>query len=205
MAEHKIGDLDLSHLRHALLGQRIGSAIEVLRQTSSTNDEILERARQGAAEGLVIFADEQTAGRGQHGNRWEAPAGKALLFSVLLKPRLALAESARLTQWAAQAVAVTIQRLFSLEARIKPPNDIYVQDRKVAGVLAEMRAQDRGPHIAVVGIGLNVNQAPGDFSSAIRMSATSIAIATGRDVDRQSIATALMGELERTYALIFAP
>ena len=205
MAEHKIGDLDSSYLQNAFAGQRIGSRIEVLWQTSSTNDEILDRARQGAAEGLVIFADEQTAGRGQRGNRWEAAPGKALLFSILLKPRLAVAESAQLTQWAAQAVALTIQQLFSLEARIKPPNDIYIQDRKVAGVLAEMRAQDQGPHIAVVGIGLNVNQAPGDFSNAVRMSATSIAIATGKNVDRQSVAVALMRELERTYAIIFAP
>lgn len=205
MAAHKVGDLDPSYLQNALSGQRIGSRIEVLQQTSSTNDEVLDRARQGAAEGLVIFADEQTAGRGQRGNRWEAPAGKALLFSILLKPSLALAKSAQLTQWAAQAVAATIQQLFLLEARIKSPNDIHIRDRKVAGVLAEMRAQDQGPHVAVVGIGLNVNQAPGDFSSAVRMSATSIAIATGGKVDRQSVAIALMRELERTYALIFAP
>jgi BirA family biotin operon repressor/biotin-[acetyl-CoA-carboxylase] ligase len=110
-----------------------------------------------------------------------------------------------LTQWAAQAVATSVQQLFSIEARIKPPNDIYVGDRKVAGVLAEMRAQERGPHIAVVGIGLNVNQAPGDFSAAIRGGATSLAIATGESIDRQSVAIALLRELERTYSLAFAP
>jgi BirA family transcriptional regulator, biotin operon repressor / biotin---[acetyl-CoA-carboxylase] ligase len=203
MAAHKIGDLDLSLLQNAAEGQLIGSHIEILTQTSSTNDEVLQRARREAGEGLVIFANEQTAGRGQHGNKWESPAGKALLFSVLVKPRLALTESARLTQWAAQAVATSIQQLFSIDARIKPPNDIHIRDRKVAGVLAEMRAQERGPHIAVVGIGVNVNQEPDDFSIAIRGNATSLAIATGKSVDRHRVAIALLRELERTYALAF--
>jgi BirA family transcriptional regulator, biotin operon repressor / biotin---[acetyl-CoA-carboxylase] ligase len=198
---NKIGDLDLPLLQDALTGQLIGSRIEVLPRASSTNDEVLQRARLGAAEGLVIFAEEQTAGRGQHGKKWEAPAGKALLFSILVKPHLALSESARLTQWAADAVAASIQQLFSLDACIKPPNDIYLEDRKVAGVLAEMRAQQQGPHIVVVGIGVNVNQAPGDFSIEIRNNATSLAIATGKSVNRQSVAIALLRELERTYAL----
>jgi len=204
MAAPRIGDLDPSLLQNAVEGQLIGSRIEVLSQASSTNDEVLQRARQQADEGLVIFADEQTAGRGQHGNKWEAPAGKALLLSILLKPRLALTESARLTQWAAQAVAASIQQMFSIDAQIKPPNDIYIHDRKVAGVLAEMRAQERGPHIAVVGIGLNLNQEPDDFSIAIRDNATSLAIATGKGVDRSRVAIALLRELERTYALVFA-
>lgn len=201
---HKIGDLNPSLLQEALKGQLIGSRLQVLPHASSTNDEILQRARLGAAEGLVIFADEQTAGRGQHGKKWEARAGKALLFSILIKPRLALSESARLTQWAADAVAAAIQQLFSIDARIKPPNDIYLEDRKVAGVLAEMRAQQQGPHIAVVGIGVNVNQAPDDFSIEIRNNATSLAVVTGKSVDRQSVAIALLRELERTYALALA-
>ncbi len=201
---HKIGDLDPSLLQEALKGQLIGSRIEVLPRALSTNDEVLQRARFGAAEGLVIFADEQTAGRGQHGKKWEAPAGKALLFSILVKPRLAPSESPRLTRWAADAVAAAIEQLFSINARIKPPNDIYLKDRKVAGVLAEMRAQQQGPHIAVVGIGINVNQAPGDFSIEIRDNATSLAVATGQSVDRQRVAIALLRELERTYALALA-
>lgn len=201
---HKTGDLDPSLLQEALKGQLIGSRVEVLPRASSTNDEVLQRARLGAAEGLVIFADEQTAGRGQHGKKWESPAGKALLFSILVKPRLSLPESARLTQWAANAVATVIQQLFSINARLKPPNDIYLQDRKVAGVLAEMRAQRQGPHIAVVGIGINVNQAPGDFSIEIRNNATSLAIVTGKSVDRPRVAIALLRELERTYALALA-
>lgn len=201
---HKMGDLDPSLLQNALEGQLIGSSIEVLSRTSSTNDEILQRALEGAGEGSVVFAEEQTAGRGQRGNKWESPAGKALLFSILLKPRLEVTESARLTQWAAQAVATTIQQSFSIDARIKPPNDIFIQSRKVAGVLAEMRAQQKGPHIAVVGIGLNVNQEPGDFSDAIRNSATSLAIAAGKNIDRTDAAIALLRELERTYALAFA-
>lgn len=193
-------DFDPDLLREAVKGQLIGSEIVFLTRTSSTNDEAWRRAQVGAAEGLVLFADEQTTGRGQRGNHWESPAGKALLFSILLRPLLAPAQSHRLTDWAARAVAAAIRQLLSLPATIKPPNDIYIDQGKVGGVLVEMRAQEGQAHLAIVGIGLNVNQQPKDFSPVIRPRAVSLAMAAGREIDRQTMAIALLRELERSYA-----
>jgi BirA family transcriptional regulator, biotin operon repressor / biotin---[acetyl-CoA-carboxylase] ligase len=192
-------EFDPRLLEEAVKGQLIGSKIFLLARTSSTNDEIWKQAESGAAPGLVVFAEEQTAGRGQRGNSWESPAGKALLFSILLRPRLDPAESSRLTDWAAKAVASSVEGLFSIPTRIKAPNDIYVDKAKIAGVLVEMRAQAGQPHLAIVGIGVNLNQTREDFSSAIRECATSLALATGKKVHRQKVATALLRELERTY------
>src|SRR5204863_1911107 len=134
----------------------IGREIIVLEQTGSTNDAVLEIARD-SKEGLVLFAEEQTAGRGQRGNRWESPARKGLWFSILLRPKIDIHESAGLTAWAANAVANTIRREFSLEPTIKLPNDVHIDRRKVAGVLVEMRAQEGAQHLAIVGVGINGN------------------------------------------------
>src|SRR5947208_15680405 len=111
----------------------IGRELVVLQQTGSTNDAILEVARD-SKEGLVLFAEQQTAGRGQRGNRWESPARKGLCFSILLRPKIDIHESPGLTAWAARAVANTIGREFSLESRIKLPNDVNIDRRKFVSV-----------------------------------------------------------------------
>ncbi len=204
----------------------IGRQIIVLEQTASTNDAILQLAtHQGAAissgavalakaasppssfvnEGFVLFAEHQTAGRGQRGNRWESAAGKGLWFSILLRPKISISDSARLTTWAIEAIADVIRTEFSLKPAIKLPNDIQLQGRKVAGVLVEMRAQQRGPHIAVVGIGINVTQSVEDFPPELQDRAISLVMALHRPVDRQKLAVALLQNLDRTYRARFVP
>jgi BirA family biotin operon repressor/biotin-[acetyl-CoA-carboxylase] ligase len=190
-------------------GAVIGRQIVVLEQTGSTNDAILQIASpQGAAvssppplidEGLVVFAEHQTAGRGQRGNRWESTAGKCLSFSILLRPNIQLSDSGRLTIWAIEAVSDMIRIEFGLEPAIKLPNDVQFNGRKVAGVLVEMRAQNKAPHLAVVGIGINVNQSRDDFPTELQDRATALAITLGRQVDRQKFAVALLRNLDLTY------
>ena len=163
-----VNRLIAEELKAELAPAVIGREIIVLEQTSSTNDAILEVDwPQGAAvcsppsgknEGLVLFADHQTAGRGQRGNHWESGPGKGLWFSILLHPEIEMNDSWRLTIWAIEAISDVIRTELSLEAAIKLPNDIQVHGRKVAGVLVEMRAQKKAPHLAIVGIGINVNQ-----------------------------------------------
>ena len=180
----------------------IGRELIVLQQTGSTNDAILEVARD-SKEGLVLFAEQQTAGRGQRGNRWESPARKGLCFSILLRPKIDIHESAGLTAWAAGAVANTIRQEFSLEPTIKLPNDVQIDRRKVAGVLVEMRAQEGAQHLAIVGVGINVNQSAQDFPSELQGRAISLAIALDRQVDRQKFAAAVLRSLDRTYRETF--
>src|SRR5256714_12777982 len=118
-------------------GAVIGREIIVLEQTSSTNDAVSRVASTGGLpsrlEGLVVFAEHQTAGRGQRGNRWESTAGKGLWFSILLQPRLQIKESVRLTIWALETIYDVVQTGFSLEHTIKLPNDVQLYSRKVAG------------------------------------------------------------------------
>jgi BirA family biotin operon repressor/biotin-[acetyl-CoA-carboxylase] ligase len=181
----------------------IGREIIVLRETSSTNDAISRIASTDGLpsmpEGLVVFAEYQTDGRGQRGSRWESAAGKGLWFSILLRPNIPLSDSGQLTIWAIQAVSDVIRASFGLEPSIKLPNDVQLNGRKVSGVLVEMRAQPKAPHLAVVGIGINVNQYRDDFPADLQDRATSLALELGRQVDRQSFAAVLLRKLDVTY------
>jgi BirA family biotin operon repressor/biotin-[acetyl-CoA-carboxylase] ligase len=195
MPDRLIADELQTHSAHATIGRQI----IVLQQTSSTNDAILEAATPNSNQGLVLFAEHQIAGRGQRGNRWESAAGKGLWFSILLRPEIQIDESGRLTIWAIEAVSDVIRTEFPLEPGIKLPNDIRLSGRKVAGVLVEMRAQEKAPHLAVVGIGINVNQSLEDFPQELQSHAISLAMALHRPVDRQQLAVALLRYLDRTY------
>jgi BirA family biotin operon repressor/biotin-[acetyl-CoA-carboxylase] ligase len=195
--------LDAAQLRRALRGCTIGRDVLVLDETTSTNDFVFNIATRETPEGIVVFAERQTAGRGQHGNRWESAAGKGLWFSILLRPNILADEAPRLTSWAAQTVAETISAELSLGTCVKPPNDVYVGDRKVAGVLLEMRARPEEPHLGILGIGINVNHAPEDFPLSLRARAASLAMVLGRRIDRQALAIALLRNLGRGYAANF--
>ena len=181
----------------------IGREIIVLGQTSSTSDAILQISNADSKEGVVVFAEHQTAGRGQRGNRWESAAGKGLWFSILLRPRIDLPSSPQLTAWAAEAISGAIENEFSLTPTIKLPNDVQIGGRKVAGVLVEMRAQKNAPHLAIAGIGVNVNQSREDFPTELQSRAISLAMALGEQVDRQKFAIALLRKLDRTYRELF--
>jgi BirA family biotin operon repressor/biotin-[acetyl-CoA-carboxylase] ligase len=215
----KLDRLIADQIQAGLSSPVIGRQIIVLEQTASTNDAIFQVAfPQGAAvsslpavasakegppplvdEGLVLFAEHQTAGRGQRGNRWESAAGKGLWFSILLRPEIQLSDSGGLTIWAIEAISDVIRIEFGLEPAIKLPNDVQLNGHKVAGVLVEMRAQNKAPHLAVVGIGINVNQCRDDFPDELQDRAISLAMALGRQVDRQNLAVALLRNLDLTY------
>jgi BirA family biotin operon repressor/biotin-[acetyl-CoA-carboxylase] ligase len=211
-------------MRVALADCVIGREIIVVEETTSTNDSVLQRTTQTTREGLVVFAERQTAGRGQRNNVWESAAHKGLWFSILLRPKIDIHKSGRLTAWAVTAIAQTISEEFALAPTIKPPNDVYVDGKKVAGVLVEMRAQKNAPHLAVLGIGINVNHEVEDFSEELRPLAISLTMALdrsakvrqsdglvprrgrirrGEHVDRQRFAVALLRNLDRTYSETF--
>ena len=194
--------LSADEMRDALGDCTIGREIIVLEETTSTNDSLLQRVTPSVLDGLVIFTEHQTAGRGQRGKQWESATGKGLWFSILLRPEIDIQQSARLSEWAAKTVASTISDEFDLAATVKLPNDVYIAARKVAGVLVEMRAQENAPHFAILGIGLNVNHQPNDFSEELRERAASLAMFLDRQVDRQSFAIALLRNLDRSYAAL---
>jgi BirA family transcriptional regulator, biotin operon repressor / biotin---[acetyl-CoA-carboxylase] ligase len=191
--------LAADEMQAALGSAVIGREIIVLDQTGSTNDAVLQIATPNSGEGLVLFAEHQTAGRGQRGNRWESAAAKGLWLSILLRPGIEINRSPLLTAWAAETISEAIENEFSLKTTIKLPNDVQIDGRKVAGVLVEMRAHEKALHSAIVGIGINVNQALEDFPKELQSRAISLAIALGRQVDRQNFAIALLRSLDRSY------
>jgi BirA family transcriptional regulator, biotin operon repressor / biotin---[acetyl-CoA-carboxylase] ligase len=206
--DEKFDGLIADQLKADVPNAVIGREIIVLQETSSTNDAISRVASTNGLpsipEGLVVFAEHQTDGRGQRGNRWESAAGKGLWFSILLRPKIQLSDSGRLTIWAIEAISNVIRTTLGLEPAVKLPNDIQLYERKVSGVLVEMRAQDKAPHLAVVGIGINVNHCADDFPAELRARAISLAMALGRQVDRQKFAVTLLRNLDLTYREKFA-
>src|SRR5262245_17480794 len=122
-------------------GSVLGRDIRVFEKTTSTNDVIEKLARDGVKEGVVVFAETQTRGRGRLGRKWLSPPGKGLWFSLLLRPALRPPETTRLTVASAIAVRRAIAKQTTLNPEIKWPNDILVDGRKVAGILTELNAE----------------------------------------------------------------
>src|SRR3954447_17276705 len=195
--------LDAAAIRDGADAQLIGHEIIVVDETASTNDLLFEKTGLASAEGLVIFAESQTAGRGQRGNRWISSPRLGLWFSILLRPRLGLEQSQRLTSWLAERIAATVRAQFALDAVVKPPNDVYVGVSKIAGVLVEMRAVTGAPHVAIAGVGINANQAAADFPEELRGRAASLRMLIGHEIDRTLLASALLRDLDQTYREAF--
>lgn len=160
------------------------------RVTDSTNDRARELVAEGAESGTVVVADEQTAGRGRTGRRWSAPAGSALLCSAVLRPLEA--RHALLPLAVPIAVCEAAEALAPVECLVKWPNDVWLGERKLAGVLIEARF----PDWAVIGVGLNLSIPDDGFPDDLRWSATSL----GHGVERDAALDALRGALGKWTA-----
>lgn len=200
----KFDQLDAKTLRGALGESFIGNEIIVLKETTSSNDVVWQLARKGHRAGLVVFAESQTSGRGQRGNRWESAPHLGVWLSILLRPKIEPADSARVVTWAAQNIVATIKEEIGADAQIKLPNDIYIHAKKIAGVLVEMRVEKEGGYAAIVGIGVNVNQSEHDFPEELRQRAGSLAMAAARQIDRQRFAIVLLRNLDESYRTVLA-
>lgn len=150
---------------------RFGSPHRHYRRTDSTNVRARELAEAGGPSGLVVTAEQQEAGRGRRGHPWFAPPGTALLYSALLRP---LGERPLLPLAVPLAVCEAAESLAPVECAVKWPNDVWVRDRKVAGVLIESRAGRGGEGWAVIGVGLNVAVPPDAFPPELRQTAASL-------------------------------
>jgi BirA family biotin operon repressor/biotin-[acetyl-CoA-carboxylase] ligase len=179
--------------------KRIGRDIRVFQETTSTNDVIEKLARDDVSEGVVVFAESQTKGRGRLGRKWMSPAKKGLWFSVLLRPVLRPQAATQLTIASATALVRAIHTRTGLAPEIKWPNDVLISGRKVAGILTEMHAELDTVKYAILGIGVDVNLGASEFPPDLRRSATSLKIETGEPVDRGELAAEVLRELDRDY------
>lgn len=186
-------------LTSGLTTRRIGHIVQCITETDSTNTRAYRWAEAGAAEGSLIVAERQTAGKGRLGRRWESPSGVNLYCSVILRPTIPPAKASQLTFLSAVAVARTIETVTGLAPQIKWPNDILLNGRKVAGLLNEMSAETDGVHFIIVGIGLNINMRLDQFPDDLRYPATSLLLATGAPVARVAVARTLFTHLDQLY------
>jgi len=177
-----------------------GAPVQVLEETSSSNDDLLRLGEEGAPEGSLVFAERQTAGRGQFHRPWASASGLGLWFSLLLRMEINDRTIPALSAFAAVALVQTAKALGLTDSVIKPPNDVLITGRKVAGILIETRS-GRNP-FAVVGIGLNVNHSLTDFPPALQECATSLAMASGAQHDRHQVAELLLSRLAENERLM---
>ena len=182
----------------------IGRDLRVFEQTTSTNDVVEKLARDGVREGVVVFAESQTQGRGRLGRKWVSPAHQGLWFSILLRPDFRPQMATQLTVASATALRRAIELQTGLAPEIKWPNDILLGGKKLAGILTELSAELDRVRYVILGIGVDVNLAATEFPADLRKTATSLRMETGRPVSRSELAVHILRELDRDYARVCA-
>jgi len=192
--------LSAAAITDGLATRFIGQEVSCYPSLPSTNDVAKQKARQGAKEGTVIVAEEQTAGRGRIKRRWLSPRG-SIALSMILYPPLAYLPS--LIMVASLAVARSIEQVTNLKAKIKWPNDVLVNDKKICGILVESDVRGNKVDYAVIGIGLNVNLKLSEFPQIAPM-ATSLSWELGREVSRREVIRSLLAEAEKLYLALAA-
>jgi len=195
--------IDLKKLSESLARSLIGHVIIFLEQTDSTNSHAAVLARQGAAEGTVILADSQTAGKGRLGRIWQSPGGKNLYASIILRPHIELPELSQITLAAGIAVAETVLG-YCQGVALKWPNDVQINGKKVCGILAEMQSCGDRLDFVIVGIGVNINIRQREFQEEFRNQATSIFEETGIEADRNEFLIALLNKFEHWYRIFLS-
>jgi len=173
-----------------LLRGRLGRPYRFVAETESTQ-RLLE---PGEPEGTTVAADSQTHGRGRLGRTWEAPAARALLFSVLLRPTPPMVLWPELSLVAGEAVAAALRAEAGVSAELGHPNDVLVEDRKIAGILSEAT-----PGRVVLGIGVNVNQVTGELPEETPKPPTSLRLETDREWPRAPLLATILLDLEHSY------
>ncbi|HXV14385.1 MAG TPA: biotin--[acetyl-CoA-carboxylase] ligase [Candidatus Krumholzibacteria bacterium] len=168
-------------------------------ETDSTNDVALSLASAGEAEGTTVVADYQRRGRGRRAHTWSSPAGKDLLFSVILRPEGDARHALPVTLVTATAISVTLSKLLDVDVMVKWPNDVVTGSGKLAGILAESASSGGRLSHVVVGIGVNVNASEADFAGDLRGLAASCRTLSGVEWDRAELLADLLGTIEAYY------
>ena len=203
----------------ALTTRRLGRSSLYFAQVGSTNDVAHDQARTGVPDGLLVVADEQTAGRGRLDRHWWAPPGSSLLMSLLLRPPLPASQAGQLTMCLGLAAVEGIEAVTGLRPALKWPNDLLLHERKLGGMLAELCIDGEQLQYAVLGLGINVNMIfdegrrtkdQGDSSFVFRPpfdladTAISLSMALGHPVDRLALLIAILARCETWYEQVLA-
>ncbi|MFP3984929.1 MAG: biotin--[acetyl-CoA-carboxylase] ligase [Candidatus Bathyarchaeia archaeon] len=165
---------------------------------SSTNHLAKEIAKKSNEEKTVILAENQTSGKGRLGRHWVSPKG-GIWLSIILRPKISPREALKLTFIASSAVAKTIQNTFGLEAQVKWPNDVFVNRKKISGILTEATTQESLVEFVVLGVGINANVNLNSFPNDLRRTVTSLKHELGREVKKRPLIKTLLQNFEHNY------
>lgn len=190
-----------SEIKPILKTKWIGKTIHYFHTLDSTNSKAYQLALNGAEEGELVIAELQEKGRGRIERQWFSPPHLNLYLSVILRPNIPPHQASLITLMAAVATADAIQNFSGLFPLIKWPNDILLRDRKVAGLLNEIRSETDRIHFVILGIGVNLNMGEKVLPKEIRAIATSLMIEMGRTISRKTFFQSLLLELERWYTI----
>lgn len=177
--------------------KRMGKKIIYFSSVDSTNAYARRIGEEGAQDGTLVIADEQTAGRGRWGRHWVTPPKTAIAFTLLLRPDLPPSHISMVTLVMGLAVCNAIHQLYDLPVGIKWPNDVVIGGKKVCGILTEMSAEMDGVHYIVIGVGINTNLT--SFPDQIRDVATSLQLQLGHPVDRAEVLVKVIELFEEYY------
>ena len=192
--------LDEYKIRNNLNTELIGKkTLIVHEETVSTNIDAFKLASQGAEEGTVIIAENQTSGKGRLGRSWTSFPGRGLYLSIILRPSISPSKGSGITIAAAVALSNTLDEYGIKNHEIKWPNDILLNGRKVSGILTEMKGDADKIDFIITGIGINLNTRPEDYPSDIKKIAASAADSKGEDIDRCAFLQSLLRNFERYY------
>ncbi len=191
--------LTSTELEWMLGSEIIGKRIFSYREVKSTNDIAGREAENGAEEGTVIVAEQQTEGRGRFGRTWYSPLGTGAYVSIILRPDFPPEKAPGLSLVTALALAEVVERYCPKEVSIKWPNDVLIDGRKTAGILTELSAEKGKINHVVVGVGININQTSADFPDELFDTATSIRSIHGNKIDRVDLVKRFLRVFEGEY------
>lgn len=200
----KSPEFSIEEIRKSLSvhSRTIGKQIIFFETVGSTNTAAMGFAEKGYPDGTVIIADAQTRGKGRLGRTWVSPPGKNLYMSVILKPEIPPTDATILTLMTAVACASAVKKLTSIPVSIKWPNDLIVGNKKLCGILTEIRADMDRISTAVIGIGININLETQDMPDDIKTLATSIKLETGEPQSRTVFAVEILKGIDKWYDVL---
>jgi len=175
-----------------------GKNIHFFEEVSSTNDVAKELALEGTPEWTIVVAEKQFNGRGRFDRKWVSPKG-GLWFSLVLRPKISINEAFKLTSLTAVSIVNTLEKDYEIKARIKWPNDIFVNGKKVCGVLTETASTDQVLDYVIIGIGINANNASSSLPDEIKKNTTSLIAEKGEEIDTEHFLTKLLQQMEEYY------
>jgi len=191
--------LTATGLMSRLKTKSLGRSLHLYDEIGSTQDAAKRLAEEGAPEGTLVIAEQQTSGRGRMGRSWLSPKYKGLWMSLVLRPNVPVLCTPQLTLLTATALCRSLRRQTGLEIGIKWPNDLLIDGRKISGILLESSAEEERLRHVVAGIGISVNLEPEDYPPELRSKAVSLRMAAGRPLDRTETAAQFLESLEELY------